>query len=284
MNYCNQTDSNINYDTATRWPVSHCQYEKICGHPPFKYEKAKINHEKKVHNCVSDKKVTENSQKFSIQKEDYKKNYIKSSSSYNSFLRSINDPVREGDGARLMELYRIALLFFKCYGHTRYGLTLAKLFFRMRYQPESRFKLTWQRFINTSGKKGHNISRDLHLEHLNGFLKELLKSLRSNINEENARRIANGLGNMKKIVDNTETNLAIKTSKSYRKNYSKDDVIKLANEIKTLTLFQTQNDREFPSFPAFSSNLLEKLDMSKLLLWLHEYNDDSRKLYTTQNI
>ena len=56
-------------------------------------------------------------------------------------------------------------------------------------------------FINSSGYKSKNITHDLHLEHLNHFLKELLHNLRSNFNEQNADRIAKSLRNMKFIVD-----------------------------------------------------------------------------------
>ena len=41
-------------------------------------------------------------------------------------------------------------------------------------------QLMWSRFVNTSGKKGHNIPCDLHMEHLNRVLKDSIKCLGAN--------------------------------------------------------------------------------------------------------
>ena len=54
--------------------------------------------------------------------------------------------------------------------------------------------------MNTQGTCGHNLSLDLHLEHLNGFLKGLLKNLQSNLNKANADRVAKTLGKMKYTI------------------------------------------------------------------------------------
>ena len=120
-------------------------------------------------------------------------NYSKALLTFNLMLRNINDSIREGDGGRLIECYKFALLYFRCYGHTKYAYTVIKLFYKIKFQPETAFKLIWNRFINTHGKRSRNVSRDLHLEHLNNFLKELLRSLRSDLNESNARGIANSV-------------------------------------------------------------------------------------------
>lgn len=62
-------------------------------------------------------------------------------------------------------------------------------------EPTAAFSLIWERFINTRGVKGHNISMYLHLEHLNNFLKELLRDLRSNLTEQNADRVSKAVKN-----------------------------------------------------------------------------------------
>ena len=104
-----------------------------------------------------------------------------------------------------MNSYRLALLYFRLTGHNKYAFTVLKLLHQIRLLPKSAFKHSiWGRFINTSGVKGRNISQDLHLEHLNLFLKELLKNLRSNFDEDNAGRIACSLRNIKLIIENFE--------------------------------------------------------------------------------
>ena len=42
-------------------------------------------------------------------------------------------------------------------------------------------QLKWSRCVNTRGVIGGNIPADLHLEHLNHHLKDMLSNLRSNI-------------------------------------------------------------------------------------------------------
>ena len=97
-------------------------------------------------------------------------------------MRTINDAIREGDGARLIECYRMALLYFKAFGHTKYAYSVIKLLHQLKMQPEKAHRLIWERFANTKGIAGKNISLDLHMEHLNNLLKELLKTLRNNLN------------------------------------------------------------------------------------------------------
>lgn len=45
-------------------------------------------------------------------------------------------------------------------------------------------QLKWSRCINTKGFRGHNVSCDLYLEHLNRTLKEMIRGLHSNISQE----------------------------------------------------------------------------------------------------
>ena len=258
-----------------------CQYADICGHVPFIYQAARDTHERKIHNVTKPETTATDNTKKEEDEMDYKFNYMKASLSFNLFLRDINDAIREGDGARLIELYRVALLYFKTYGHTKYSFTLMKLFFRMRLEPENAFRLIWDRFVNTKGKKGHNISLDLHLEHLNHFLKELLKGLRSNIDENNARRIAESMGNMKKIVDKVSEIFELGADTAYRKKkQDKEDVIKLAMEYNSSKLFEKLTGREFPSFPKFSNDLFSRLDMDKLAIWIKEKETVFTKLYS----
>ena len=156
-----------------------------CTHPPFKYKKARDNHRMKCHHDVTIPANGEgNDKSLKNSGEDYICNYVSASLYLNLLLRNINDAIREGDGMRLINSYRMALLYFKACGHKNYALTVLRLLFSIKLRPNSAHRLIWGRFVNTSGQKGRNISLDLHLEHLNGFLKDLLKNLRSNMNEK----------------------------------------------------------------------------------------------------
>ena len=227
-----------------------------CAHNPFKYEL-------KVHNY----------DRHAISKPALLTIHL--------LLRDVNDCIREGNGERLLECYKVALLYFKCYGHTKYAYTILKLLFRIKIQPHSAFQLIWGRFINTSGKKGRNISQDLHLEHLNRFLKDLLTPLLSNLNEPNADRIAKSIQNLKFIVENTERSLLCENTLGWRKTVNtQEDVKKLAVEYHKAGVFKEQNGREYEPFPSFKQDLLSKIDLTKLTNWIKLKKEEFICLYT----
>lgn len=209
--------------------------------------------------------------------------YQKALFTYNLFLCSINDAIKEGDGERLFELYRVAVLYFKCYGRNKYAYTVLKSFFRIQMEPSAAFSLIWERFINKHGLKGYNISMDLHMEHLNNFLKELLRDLRGNVNRENAERVSKAVKNLKTIVENFEKEANIKEQKA-SKNKAKtlDDVRHLATQLMEQNIFA--QDQELPqsyeSFPRFNAQTLSKLDIDKLLQWGKSKKEECQLLYS----
>ena len=186
----------------------------------------------------------------------------------NLLLRNINDSIREGDGERLMENYKVAMLYFKAYGHKNYALSLLKFFYTIKYRSEQAHELLWEGFVNNKGFPGRNISLDLHLEHLNNFLKELLKNLRSNMNEQNAERISKALNNIKRLVDNTEKMLDIKKSSSGSNRMKTEESVRhLAVELHKSNPFKETYDT-YESFPDFNSKVLQKLDCTGFMEWM----------------
>lgn len=201
--------------------------------------------------------------------ENFRLNYQKALLTFNLLLRNINDSIREGDGGRLIECYKMGMLYFKCYGHNKYALSILKLLLRIKIKPDDALQLIWERFVNTRGNKGRNISMDLHLEHLNNFLKELLKNLRSNLNEANANRVSKALNNIKSLVENTEKVYSInplKSSGNHAKIHS--NVQHLANEmIKENPFSEDQVMKHYASFPEFNQHLLSNIDSTKIIKW-----------------
>ena len=197
-------------------------------------------------------------------------------------IRNINDAIKEADGDRLNRCYRIAVLYFKCYGHTKYAYTVLKMLFRIKIDTKNSFNLIWNRFINNRGLPGRNISQDLHLEHLNNFLKELFRSLRSNFNEANAERISKAFNNVKKIVENAEKNLnACKKVNSNNNPKMFEAVRHLVIELNKENPFNDTEGvpKDYESFPEFDCELLGSLDIKKLLKWAKVKKAEFEKLY-----
>jgi hypothetical protein len=95
----------------------------------------------------------------------------------------MGDCIKEGDGERLFEIYKLALLLYESMGHTKYSyevvLYLAKINFIL--PDDQAFTLKWNRFYNHHGGNGKNISLDLRKEQLNCILKKMWRSLGANL-------------------------------------------------------------------------------------------------------
>jgi len=154
-----------------------------------------------------------------------------------------------------------------------------KLLCNLKYRPYDSHQLIFDRFINIHGLPGKNIPMDLHLEHLNNFLKEQLKTLRSNLNEKNAKRVAEAMNNIRHLVMTTEKNLDIKksTSGKQKRDYT-ETVKKLVKEMKNQNPFvQDQAYKSYESFEYFDDSLLTKHDTTKLFEWTKEKSMEFKK-------
>lgn len=150
-------------------------------------------------------------------------------------------------------------------------MAVLRLLATIKLQPKRGFYLTWERFVNSRWIKGSNISLDLKQEQNNNFLKELLKVLRSNMNEKNADRISKAMNNIRLLVEETEKNLGINPQRSSQnKAKTFKDVQHLANEIFKNNPFDENVQDEYPSFPKFNGHLLEKLDITETLKWANK--------------
>ena len=149
-------------------------------------------------------------------------------------------------------------------------------------EPTAAFNLIWERFINIHGMRGYNISMDLHMEHLNSFLKELLRDLRGNLKKENADRISKALNNLRTIVKNFEIENNINKQRS-SKNKAKTnaDVRNLTTKFLENNIFgeDCNDQKSYESFPSFNEQTLSRLKIDKLMSWAKEKKSEYQLLY-----
>uniref|UniRef100_A0A7M5UBV0 C2H2-type domain-containing protein n=1 Tax=Clytia hemisphaerica TaxID=252671 RepID=A0A7M5UBV0_9CNID len=93
-------------------------------------------------------------------------------------LLNANDPVKEGDGDRLIRFYNIYTFIFRMNGNDKYAYICLRLKARelALMSPRDFHRLKWNRFVNNHGGRAQNISLDLRLEHINKVTKALIKS------------------------------------------------------------------------------------------------------------
>lgn len=77
------------------------------------------------------------------------------------------------------------------------------------------------RFINTSGLPGHNISCDLHNEHLNRLVKVAVEELGANKSKKVITRAGKAIGILSKITDSFDksVNVAVPSGKHSQEVY-----------------------------------------------------------------
>lgn len=95
------------------------------------------------------------------------------------------DAIKEGDGERIMRIWKYLLIAFREAGHKNYAKKGAILLIKGS---------NTNRFINTKGRSGYNLPCDLHLEHLNHRLKGIITRMESNVKPSFVCRAAKAIG------------------------------------------------------------------------------------------
>ena len=134
-------------------------------------------------------------------------NYHTAKQTYGLLLLEFNDSVKEGDGKRLVRVYRLAMLFFNKYGHVKYAYAVLLYLSQIKaiLSESEAHDLKWNRFHNKFGGKGKNIPLDLKKEQHNKVLKTMWKGLGSNLSEQSASRVAKALDSIEDLMSSIDT-------------------------------------------------------------------------------
>jgi L1 cell adhesion molecule like protein len=126
----------------------------------------------------------------SSQNPDHVLEYAKETLSLGLLYLEFKDAIREGDGERVLRCWKYFWLFFRATGHTNYCLEAFNTLMQYYYILPPRYaeEMLWGRFINARGKAGHNISADLHMEHLNRHIKDSVRHLGANKTPQAVKR------------------------------------------------------------------------------------------------
>ena len=102
-------------------------------------------------------------------------------------IRDAGDSVREGDGERLLRVWKFLTYIFRLTGCFKYALAGLRLIASVKglLTPREAHRLTRNRFAGVKIGPGKRISRDLRVEQLNKIAKEEIRALGfPNINDE----------------------------------------------------------------------------------------------------
>ena len=215
--------------------------------------------------------------------QDYIYNYHQGKLAFGLLLFEFEVAVKEGDGDRLLNVYKFALLIYKCYGHHKYAhvilLYLVKIEATLTEMQAASLK--YNRFYSRSGEKGSNISLDLKMEQLNKLLKTLWRGLGANLNEVNAARVANALESLELIVQSVDKDCALDDQRGYRsKDNNEDTIKKIVSDLMEKETFNfTPGRNGYPSFPQFPAHILQSLDFRDLHSWMTSHVKQWQAIY-----
>ena len=187
-------------------------------------------------------------------------------------LLEFNDSIKEGDGERLLDVYKVALVLYKEYGKSKYAyevlLFLVKIYGKL--SKHDAHNLKWNRFFNKHGTKGGNIPLDLRMEQLNKIVKTMWRFLGANLNESSAARVANTVDEMEQILDRVDEDCDISSEAGYRsKGKPEDAVSQITKDLNTIKAFKyTKGRKGHPTFETFPRTLVRKLNYRELHSWM----------------
>ncbi|XP_063076085.1 uncharacterized protein LOC134466120 [Engraulis encrasicolus] len=195
-------EADVTSTQATQYPCRAPGCQQV-----YTYPKSRDNHELKKHNLH----VSPETLPGTSLNKDHKQEHTLARLSFSFLLWDMLDAVKEGDGERLMRLYKVALLFYKAHAHSHYAYSTLLLTLQVNacLTPRMSHSVTWNRFWSTRGGNGGNIPLDLHLEHLNNFLKSFLKGQGPNLSEASASRVSKAIGVLKEIMDKVDSELGV---------------------------------------------------------------------------
>ncbi len=122
------------------------------------------------------------------------------------------DAVREGDGDRVLLVWKYLMLLFKASNYAIEALTLLSQY-HLTLPPNLIEQLKWSRFININGIPGHNASCDLHMEHLNKLVKTAMEGLGANKSQKAICRVGRAIGVLASAIDSFDKDLGVPSGK-----------------------------------------------------------------------
>lgn len=203
-------------------------------------------------------------------------------------LFELRDAIHEGDGPRILRCWKFMLIYYKHAGHHKYALEAFNLLAQVHIVSSPRMKkqLTWSRVVNTRGGAGNNIPVDLHNEHLNRKLKDIVSGVGANITEDIVVQASKSLNAVDQICQTFDNVTNIKPESIHHTKKSSDQDLKRAvNQLASEShVFSYIPGRKHKAFPNMQPNLVRSVDVKKLSEWLDQKQKNLAKTIKFKNI
>ena len=196
--------------------------------------------------------------------------YTKQFFSIGCLYLEFSDAIKEGDGERVLHCWKYFLVIFHNSNRRNYAKEAVHLVYQYHYllSLQQAEQFLFNRFINTSGVPGRNISADLFMEHLNRELKSGIADLGSGKTEKAILRLGKAIGTVAPVLHQFEEVGNVKRHETRHKAAAmKNDLLKIVNHINQYKVFSNIPGRSLPSFPRQKS-LLHKQGEDQIFCWM----------------
>lgn len=180
------------------------------------------------------------------------------------------DSIREGDGTRVMVAWKYFMLIFKATKHKNYALealTMLTQYFVI-LPPNLAEQLKWSRFVNVHGFPGHNISADLHMEHMNRTVKTIIDGLGSNKTDAAIVRAGKSVGPVSDILTKFDDEAGVAPISGKHADKSElNDLHQIVNQLMEVKVFDA-GLHDYKSYLNLKANLSKSLSKNDLRKWI----------------
>lgn len=199
-------------------------------------------------------------------------------------LLEFKDAIREGDGTRILRIWKVLLLYFHHAGHKNYKLESFHLSSMVNAiaSPRIAAQLTWSRTVNVRGGKGHNMPVDLHMEHLNRTSKDYVANLGANTGETPIVQCGKSLSGIMAVCQHyDQENSVSPQSVQHTKHSTAQDMKKILTQLTSASsVFDYIPGREHKSFKGMKTSISDCIDVEKLLDWLKKQKEQVKSEIT----
>ena len=128
--------------------------------------------------------------------------------------------------------------------------------------------MKWSRVVNIRGGSGHNISVDLHMEHLNRAVKDYVANLGANSREKPIIQCAKSLNGIMVACQqfDVENNISPQSIEHTRRSNAKDFDSILNELVSSSSVFDYIPGRSHPT--QIQPSIAQCINSKKLLTWL----------------
>lgn len=202
-------------------------------------------------------------------------NYARVLCHFGSLSMLFQDSWREGDGDRVERCWKLFLPHYQSARRTKYSLEARRLQFQVKavLSPNLSHQVKWHRFVNTRGGLGRNVPCDLHNEHMNKLIKDIIIHMGSNISEHEAalQRSVRSISTLDALCHKFDEESDVPhrtTAHSTRSDLT--DVNKVIDILLKHKILEPICDRTHKSFPDIHFNPLHKWDSEATKKWIEE--------------